>query len=314
MSGAASLMRYGDRRAPARNGRRAQLFTTSGGGTLRRLSERRSHSAAPCGRSSQMVDRLMHRVRRAALAALVTAIAIGGPASLAFGQAFDDPAPAYPWAHEAPRDDAFTHHADVRYPAGVAGRIAEWAAVTDDNGALPFLIVDKLGARIFAFDSTGHFLGAAPALVGLAHGDDSAPGIGRLKLSQISAAERTTPAGRFVAAFGPSSGHGTVLWVDAHDGIALHPVMSVNAGERRFERIKSTDPEQHRISYGCINVPKTFYDSVVTPALRGGDAVVYVLPDTKPVEEVFPAFAAASSERHHRPLRQEVSRVELASH
>jgi hypothetical protein len=68
--------------------------------------------------------------------------------------------------------------------------------------------------------------------------------------------------------------------------------MSVNLSEHRFERIKSLDPEQHRISYGCINVPAAFYNDVVLSALAGGDAVVYVLPDTKALAEVFPVFAA----------------------
>ncbi len=179
-----------------------------------------------------------------------------------------------------------------RRPSRIARRLAGWTTATEDNAGLPFLIVDKLGAYIFAFDADGEFLGSAPVLVGLARGDDSAPGIGDLKLSQISADQRTTPAGRFVARFGASDGHGLMLWVDLPDAISLHPVMSVNPGEHRLQRIASPDSEQHRISYGCINVPEMFYDDVVLPALGGGAAVVYILPDTKPMRDVFPGFAA----------------------
>jgi len=179
-----------------------------------------------------------------------------------------------------------------RAGAAIAMRLAAWAADTDDNNGLPFLIVDKLDARVFAFNARGDVLGSAPALLGLAHGDEAPPGIGSLKLSQMSADQRTTPAGRFMAKFGAVPGHGEVLWVDFRDGIALHPVMSVNLGEHRLERIKSPDPEQHRISYGCINVPAPFYQDVVLSALSGRAAVVYVLPDTKPMEGVFPEFAA----------------------
>jgi hypothetical protein len=189
---------------------------------------------------------------------------------------------------------------DSHAPSGVAMRLAAWVAATADNGDQPFMIVDKLDARVLAFGPTGDFLGSAPALLGLARGDDAAPGIGGLKLSQISADQRTTPAGRFLARFGPAAGHGDVLWVDFRDGIALHPVMSVNLGEHRLERIKSSDPGQHRISYGCINVPAAFYDDVVLPALTGGGAVVYVLPDSKAVAEVFPAFAATLADGHDR--------------
>jgi hypothetical protein len=167
-----------------------------------------------------------------------------------------------------------------------------WVSATQDNQGLPFLIVDKRQAQVFAFTAKGDALGSAPVLLGLAHGDEAAPGIGSLKLSQITTAQRTTPAGRFVAKIAAVRGHGDVLWIDFRDGIALHPVMSVNVGERRLERIKSSDPEQHRISYGCINVPADFYHDVVLPALSGGAAIVYVLPDTKPVDGVFPVFAA----------------------
>ncbi len=176
--------------------------------------------------------------------------------------------------------------------------LAAWVAATADNGDLPFIIVDKLDARIFAFDTKGDFIDSAPVLVGLAHGDDAAPGIGELKLSQISADQRTTPAGRFMAKFGTAEGHGNVLWVDLRDGIALHPVMSVSFSEHRLERIKSPDPEQHRITYGCINVPSAFYHDVVLSALTGGAAVVYVLPDSKAVAEVFPVFAATLGGGH----------------
>jgi hypothetical protein len=126
----------------------------------------------------------------------------------------------------------------------------------------------------------------------LAPGDDSADGIGERALSQIGPEERTTPAGRFVAEFGAASGHRRVLWVDYAHAISLHPVVTSNPKEHRLTRIKSQEAEDHRISYGCINVPATFYERVVLKALAGGTAVVYVLPDTRPIEEVFPAFAA----------------------
>ncbi|HLI64819.1 MAG TPA: L,D-transpeptidase [Caulobacteraceae bacterium] len=247
--------------------------------------------------------------RRAALTALALGLALALPAPMAFAQ--DKPAPAEQSAapDAPPAADAVPAFAPAepqgRPPSGVAARLADWVAATDDNGGRPFMIVDKRGARVFVFDEVGEFFGSAPVLVGLARGDDSAPGIGDLKFSQISDDQRTTPAGRFVASFGPSAGHGTMLWVDFADAISLHPVMSVNAGEHRQARIKSGDPNQHRISYGCINVPKAFYDGVVLPALAGGSAIVYVLPDTKPLDAVFPVFAAALSGKGEP--RQQVS-------
>jgi hypothetical protein len=176
-------------------------------------------------------------------------------------------------------------------PTGTAAQIADWVSAADDNGALPFMIVDKLAAKIFVFDAGGRLLGSAPALVGLTPGDDSAEGVGERPLSAIAPEERTTPAGRFVAHFGAAKGHARVLWVDYADAISLHPVITTNPAEHRLKRIKSDAPEDHRISFGCINVPATFYKVVVLKALKGGRAVVYILPDTRTVEEVFPAYA-----------------------
>jgi hypothetical protein len=239
--------------------------------------------------------------RRAALKALALGIAIVFPARMALAQSVD-----LQRDHGAVLIASVAKDAPAIAPAptnsrgssGIAMQLGAWVAATDDNGELPFMIVDKLDARVFAFNPKGDFLGSAPVLLGIAHGDDAASGIGALKLSQMSLDQRTTPAGRFMAKFGPAGGHGQVLWVDFRDGIALHPVMSVSPSEHRLERIKSSDPEQHRISYGCINVPAAFYHDVVLPALTGGAAVVYVMPDTKAVADVFPAFASTLGDGH----------------
>jgi hypothetical protein len=221
------------------------------------------------------------------------ALARPHPARPAAKAARDPAIPPYPLASEAPRA-AHPTPADGP-PPGVDGDLAKWIVASHDNGPLPFMIVDKPEARVFVFDAAGVFLGAAPVLLGLARGDDAAPEIRGFKLAQISEDQRTTPAGRFVTKWGPSDRHGVMLWVDPIDAISMHPMMSVNASEHRAQRIRSSDPNDHRISYGCINLPKTFYDDVVVTALKGGNAVVYVMPDTKPIADVFPAFAAAGT-------------------
>ncbi|HWF78009.1 MAG TPA: hypothetical protein VN694_12620 [Caulobacteraceae bacterium] len=193
-------------------------------------------------------------------------------------------AAAIPVADKKPHDQ----------PGGVAAHLANWVSATHDNGKRPFAIIDKLGARMFVFAPDGTLLGAAPVLVGLARGDDSQAGIGEKALAAISPKERTTPAGRFVARFGPAAGeHKTVLWVDYGDDIALHPVITTNPKEHRLKRIKSAAAADHRISFGCINVPATFYDKVVLTAFRKHGGIVYILPDTRPVQEIFPAFGAS---------------------
>jgi len=72
-----------------------------------------------------------------------------------------------------------------------------------DNRGLPFVIIDKVAAEVFVFGADGQLKGLAPALLGLARGDRSAPFVGDRELSRIRPQERTTPAGRFDAGFGP---------------------------------------------------------------------------------------------------------------
>ena len=171
-----------------------------------------------------------------------------------------------------------------------ARHIADWVMDSGDNRGLPFVIVDKTEARIFVFDPGGWISGAAPALLGLARGDDTVPGIGDRELSSIRPEERTTPAGRFVAQLGMSFRGEDVVWVDYDSGVSLHRVVTSNPRERRLERLATPTPADNRISYGCINVPAAFYNSVIAPAFAGTTGIVYVLPETRPVRRVFGSY------------------------
>jgi hypothetical protein len=170
--------------------------------------------------------------------------------------------------------------------SGMTQQIANWVVASYDNRALPFLIVDKIGAKVFVFDRAGRLTGAAPALLGLGRGDDTVPGIGQRKLATIKPVERTTPAGRFVAALGEDFDQ-DILWIDYNISLSLHRVIIGNPADRRHARLASSTTADNRISYGCINVPATFYDNVVAPAFRGTVGIVYILPETKPLEAVF---------------------------
>lgn len=174
-------------------------------------------------------------------------------------------------------------------------RTAAWALASRDAQGLPFVVVDKLDAQVFVFAPDGALRGVSPALLGSAPGDESAPGVGDRELSAILPDERTTPAGRFLAGYGPARGGQTVLWVDFATAISLHPVVTNNPREHRLERLASPSVEDNRITYGCINVPAAFYEDVVRPTFTGTRGVVYVLPETRPLEDVFPALHAAAA-------------------
>jgi hypothetical protein len=171
-----------------------------------------------------------------------------------------------------------------------AQHVADWVVDSGDNRGMPFAIVDKMDARVFVFDAHGRLRGAAPALLGLARGDYSVPGIGNRKLSEIRPAERTTPAGRFVASLGYNFKGKDVLWVDYKNAVSLHRVITTNPEEHRLERLASPGPRDKRISYGCINVPAKFFDNVVKPTFTRTIGIVYVLPETRSIGEIFKSY------------------------
>lgn len=169
-------------------------------------------------------------------------------------------------------------------------QVAGWIAASGDNQGLPFVIVDKVDAEVFAFDAQAQLRGAAPALLGLTVGDEATPGVGDKKLADIGPNERTTPAGRFVASLGRDLGEKDVLWVDYKNAIALHRVITTNAKEHRLQRLATPTPLDNRISYGCINVPVAFYEAEIKPAFTGTNGIVYVLPERKTLLDTFPGY------------------------
>ena len=173
--------------------------------------------------------------------------------------------------------------ADVR-------EIADWVVASADNRNLPFMVIDKVQARVFAFDAQGRLTGATSALLGTAVGDDSVPGIGQRKLSTIRPHERTTPAGRFVAYLDRDIHGEEVLWVDYDSSLSLHRIITTQPKERRAQRLASPSPVDKRITFGCINVSVDFYERVVSPLFTRTQGIVYILPETRAANVVFGSF------------------------
>jgi hypothetical protein len=169
--------------------------------------------------------------------------------------------------------------------------IADWIVTSRDNGALPFVIVDKVRAKAFVFDAGGLLRGHASVLLGLARGDDTIAGIGKRKLSEIRPDERTTPAGRFVGALGHDLQQ-DILWVDYDAALSLHRVIKGAKSDHRLRRLATASADDKRISYGCINVPASFYDQVVKPQFTTAGGIIYILPEVKSLTDVFPTYHA----------------------
>jgi hypothetical protein len=221
-----------------------------------------------------------------ALAGLALTVPV--PARAAEGARPSASAPVQPANAEAASAEAANEAGE-----SASMRVADWIAASGDNGSLPYIIVDKKTASLFLFDAKRKSLGEAPVLIGVAVGDDASPGIGRKSLAKIGPAEKTTPSGRFLAKYGLAAGRQKVLWVDYATSVALHPIpKDVSKKERRRQRMLSPTADDNRITFGCINVPTAFYNKSVRPLFQRKGGYVYVLPDTKPLEAVFPGLRA----------------------
>jgi hypothetical protein len=177
--------------------------------------------------------------------------------------------------------------AEARYAAG-------WAISSGDHQGRPFAVVDKKDARLFVFAPDGRLVGATPVLLGLARGDDAAPGTADRPAHALRREERTTPAGRFATEPGHNDKGEAIVWLDYDASLALHRLRPAPAAERRVERMASADAADHRISFGCVVVPPPFYERVIAPTLGQRRGVVYVLPETRPAREMFAAIDAAA--------------------
>jgi hypothetical protein len=186
-----------------------------------------------------------------------------------------------------------------------ARQVFQWVERSKDNRGLPFMIIDKRQAHVWVFDAAAGMKGDAPVLLGSARGDHTVPGIGDLPLSQIKPSERTTPAGRFQADIGRNLRGETVVWVDYDAAVSMHPVLTTERNERREQRLATPTPADNRVSYGCINVPKAFHETIVLGTVQRGPSVVYVLPESRPLRSVFTQLDPTAA---NSPTRRSVTR------
>lgn len=153
----------------------------------------------------------------------------------------------------APQQQAAALHSELAREAASPDvrDIAHWAIATHDHGGLPFVVVDKSHARIYAFDPQGRLRGSAP--VALDAGEPNA-----------------LPAGRFVAE--PLAGAGSapaVVWANGPTRVAVSPAPVQDTG---------------RLDAALRVTPEFWHECVET--LRLQPSVAYVLPQTVPAAAV----------------------------
>ena len=169
---------------------------------------------------------------------------------------------------------------DARY-------VEHWIHEKGDDHGRPFVIVDKKAARIYVFGAGGTLVGMSSTLLGQSRGDVPVPGAGQKNPSDLLPDERKTPAGRFESQPGRNLHGEPVVWVDYDTGIAIHRVRPGYSQARRETSLATEDPNNKRLSLGCVVVPEQFFLSVVLPTLGHVHGTVYVLPEDVPVQAMF---------------------------
>jgi hypothetical protein len=168
--------------------------------------------------------------------------------------------------------------------------VANWVSYSRNNKNKAFVLIDKKAAQLYVFDPKGKLKSSTPILLGKAVGDHTVPGIGSKPMSKIKEDEKTTPAGRFLARPGRNTRGEDIIWIDYNASVSMHRLRKVSAAERRADRMATPEASDNRISYGCVNVPPTFYNSVLKATVAKHGAFVYVLPETKSPQQLFGSY------------------------
>jgi hypothetical protein len=164
--------------------------------------------------------------------------------------------------------------------------VVQWVAASKDNAKLPFIVVDKANAQVYAFTPFAQLKATAPILLGMGKGDvalvsQDAP------MSAITPDKRITPAGRYLSRLVVDVHGKTILSIDPVNLISLHIVAKGTPAQRRAERLASTTKDDNRISFGCINVPPAFFTDIVSPDFAPAKGMVYVLPEKTTAAQLF---------------------------
>jgi hypothetical protein len=184
-------------------------------------------------------------------------------------------------------------------------QMADWVVDSADNKNMPFVILDKKQAKVFVFHAHGGLRGAAPVLLGITIGDDSFPGVGDKPLSMVKPEEKTTPAGRFVAASDKNIKGADIVWIDYDSAVSMHAVVKGTPVERRAERLASPLPSERRISFGCVNVPANFFKTTLLASFKKSDGIVYVLPETRSTKQMFASYYDVNDREKQAAAKQD---------
>jgi hypothetical protein len=169
-------------------------------------------------------------------------------------------------------------------------RVANWIMRSNTHKDHPFIIADKAGGLLFAFDANGGLLAKSPALFGAMRSDVLTEEQAGKSLDETMEADKITPAGVFAATGYLSASYGeSVRFAGfAHTNLLIHRAPN----ETRLKRLLTQTVRDNRITYGCINALPEFVDNVLLPNFSGESTVV-VLPEMQSAASLFSIVDAA---------------------
>lgn len=168
----------------------------------------------------------------------------------------------------------------VRGTSAETKLLNSWIRESNDNLGKRYIIADKQSGMIHIMDAKGNVLNSSPALFGKRAGDGVAYG--------------QTPAGTFNLTrrtdFKGFGGDIQQFGTDPSGNVfAIHRVTTDKPSQKRLQRLASENPQDARISLGCINVPVDVYNKYLS---SGFDGRLYIMPDQGRLTDTFAQFRA----------------------
>ena len=171
-----------------------------------------------------------------------------------------------------------------------------------------FFIADKPNGKIHLFDTDGKFLKSSDALYGKQAGDVLTAEARVMPIEKMQDIDKITPAGVFnlsVSKAPDYTGGYTLRFTDDKGdmgGVAIHAVYTGDVKENREAKLASKDPNDKKISFGCINVDTSFFTGNIIPRIdKMENAGVVVIPDA---QEQLDLFVKPTTEKVAAPAKE----------
>lgn len=173
------------------------------------------------------------------------------------------------------------------------GLLANWVVATKAHQGRAFIVADKPGGKLYAFDANGAVIGDAPALYGASMKDRLTPEQLSKPIEKMTADEKVTPAGQWTVTLNQDRDYEWTLDFEGGNGLAIHSVYLGAPSENRLARLASPSAADNFISWGCINVPADFEKSVLRQnfANRAGHGLFILPVQTETITDTFGIMA-----------------------